>query len=103
MSDTCIAGLEEALEQLVQKQTGLPWEITSVTHTADGQGLIVSWAYNTPIGPEVNSIENDGKDFRSILHVSAQSDTNQGLTKLYGIHLDNHGMEALFILKQFHE
>lgn len=103
MSDTCIAGLEEAMEQLVQKQTGLPWKITSVTHTTDGQGLIVSWAYSMPIGPEVNNIENNGKDLRSILHVSAQSDTNHGLIKLYGINLDSNGMETLFILKQFHE
>ena len=103
MEDTCIAGVEEALELLVQKQTNLPWEITSVQSTNDEMGIILTWAFSMPIGPEDNDEPKGDQDPRSILRVSAQSDTGNGITKLYGIRLDNNGMEALYILKMFHE
>lgn len=97
MSDTLLAGVEEALEQTVQKQTQLPWEIKGVQANCDKDGLILSWGFTMPIGPE------DSEHPQSILAVSAQSDTSNGICKLYSIRLDSNGMEALSILKMFHE
>ena len=97
MSDTLLAGVKEALEQTVQKQTQLPWEITEVQTNCDKDGIILSWGFSMPIGPE------DFERPRSILAVSAQSDTGNGICKLYSIRLDSNGMEALSILKMFHE
>lgn len=98
MSESLIAGLEEALEKIVQEKTQLPWEIARVQHVNDSEvGLIAIWQMSMKIGPKDDTIP------QSILRAQAQSDLRNGLTNLYAIALGDNGMEALSILKMFHQ
>ena len=86
----------DGLEEQLQRKTNIPWKFTSCQCTSPAFIPIFCFSYEMEIGPE-------DQEFRSKVHVTAQSDARNGILNLYGIRLEGGAMEALQILDMMHQ